>query len=256
MSTPTTNPAPRSAAARSPQAAYAAGAGRNADAWVREYAPLVKRIAHHMMARLPASVEVDDIIQAGMMGLLDAVNRYEDNQGARFDTYAAQRIRGAILDELREHDWLPRGTRKNMRRIEATIRKLEQRNGRAPSETEVAADLKLPLNEYQEMLQDARGYQIFHIEDMHEAGDEDFLERSAPDTQPGPLDQLVDESLRRQLTAAIGGLPEREKMVMSMYYEREMNLREIGAVLGVSESRICQIHTQAIARLRTHLRDA
>jgi len=207
-----------------------------------------------MMARLPASVELDDIIQAGMMGLLDAINRYEDNHGARFDTYAAQRIRGAILDELREHDWLPRNSRKNMRRIEAVIHKLEQRSGRAPSETEVAAELKVPLDEYQTMLQDARGYQIFHYEDMLDS-DEHFLDRNISDEQPGPLDQLLDEAKRKQLVSAIGSLPEREKTVMSLYYERELNLREIGAVLGVSESRVCQIHTQAIARLRAQLRD-
>lgn len=235
---------------------YAAAAGRDRDQWVKEYAPLVKRIAHHMMARLPASVELNDIIQVGMMGLLDAIGRYEENQGARFDTYAAQRIRGAILDELREHDWLPRGARRNMRRIERAIHTLEQRVGRAPGEAEVANEMQLPLAEYQEMLQEARGCQIFHFEDMSPDGDDEhFLERRAVNTdQPGPLENLIDEDMRARLTGAIDDLPEREKMVMSMYYERELNLREIGAVLGVSESRVCQLHTQAIARLRTRIK--
>lgn len=223
--------------------------------WIQEYAPLVKRIAHHMMARLPASVEIDDIVQAGMMGLLDAVNRYEEAQGAQFETYAVQRIRGAILDELRGADWLPRSTRKNMRRIEAAISALEQRNGRPPTEKEVAGHLKLPLDEYQEMLQEARGYQILSYEDFRGPEDEHFLERRGADGQPSPLDRLIDEETRTRLINAIGELPEREKLMMSLYYEKELNLREIGDVLGVSESRVCQLHTQAIARLRIKIRE-
>jgi len=238
------------------QASYDNGRARHRDGWVRDYAPLVKRIAHHMMARLPASVELDDIIQAGMMGLLDAIGRFEENRGARFDTYAAQRIRGAILDELREHDWLPRGARRDMRRIEKAIRALEQRHGRAPTEPEVARELAMPLDQYQEMLQNARGCQIFHFEDLLDTDDGQFLERQTIEQpEPGPLEHLLNEDLREQLSAAIEKLPEREKLVMSMYYERELNLREIGAVLGVSESRVCQLHTQAIARLRSQIRE-
>ena len=221
--------------------------------WIEQYAPLVKRIAHHMMARLPASVEVDDIIQAGMMGLLDAVNRYEEAQGAQFETYAVQRIRGAILDELRGSDWLPRSARRNMRRIETAINALEQRQRRAPTEKEVADYLEVPLAEYQQMLQDARGYQIVSYEDFGESENEQFLERRGGDAHPGALDKLIDGEMREQLAAAIEELPEREKLMMSLYYERELNLREIGEVLGVSESRVCQLHTQAIARLRTKI---
>ncbi|HUO44445.1 MAG TPA: RNA polymerase sigma factor FliA [Burkholderiales bacterium] len=235
---------------------YDSGPVRNRDNWVREYAPLVKRIAHHMMARLPASVELDDIIQAGMMGLLDAINRFEENRGARFDTYAAQRIRGAILDELREHDWLPRGVRRDMRRIEKAIRSLEQRHGRAATEPEVARELEISLEQYQQLLQNARGCQIFHFEDLVDTDDGQFLERQTVEQpDPGPLEHLLNENMREHLSAAIDRLPEREKLVMSMYYERELNLREIGAVLGVSESRVCQLHTQAIARLRSQIRE-
>jgi RNA polymerase sigma factor for flagellar operon FliA len=223
---------------------------------VVQYAPLVKRIAHHMMARLPASVEVDDIIQAGMMGLLDAVNRYQEALGAQFETYASQRIRGAILDELRQCDWVPRGVRKNMRRIEAAVNTLEQKLKRGPTEQELADYLKVSLAEYQQWLQDARGYQLVYYEDFHESDDDRFLDRHAAKNHPGPLEKLEEDSLRELLVQAIGALPEREKLMMSLYYEKDLNLREIGEVLGVSESRVCQLHTQAIARLRARMKDA
>jgi RNA polymerase sigma factor for flagellar operon FliA len=223
-------------------------------ACVAQYAPLVKRIAHHMMAKLPPSVELDDMIQAGMMGLLDAVNRYEESQGAQFETYAVQRIRGAMLDELRASDWLPRGHRKNLRRIEAAMHKIEQRHCRPATEQELAQELGVSLAEYQEMLQEARGYQLVYYEDFNDEDSEHFLDRHCADPRANPLDALEDESLRTAVVEAIDHLPAREKMVMGMYYEQEMNLREIAAVLGVSESRVCQLHSQAVARLRTKLR--
>lgn len=234
---------------------YTAAGTLERDGWVEQYAPLVKRIAHHMMAKLPASVEVDDIVQAGMMGLLDAVNRYEETQGAQFETYAAQRIRGAILDELRAADWLPRGVRKNMRQIEKAVHALQQRLGRAPGEQEIAQQLGMPLAEYQKALQDARGYQLLHYEDLTDSGEEGFFERHANNAHPSALEELLDEDMREQLIEAIAELPERENLVMGLYYEQELNLREIGEVLGVSESRVCQLHTQAIARLRAIFRD-
>lgn len=224
------------------------------DQRIAQFAPLVKRLAYHMMARLPASVQLDDMIQAGMIGLLDAVNRYEEAQGAQFETYAVQRIRGAMLDELRQADWLPRGLRRNLRRIETAINALQQRHGRAPSEQELADALQLPLAEYQQMLQDARGHQLIYYEDFNGADDENYLDRHCAAPQPSPLESLVDENLRTVLVQAIEDLPEREKMVMGMYYEQELNLREIGEVLGVSESRVSQLHSQAIARLRARLK--
>jgi RNA polymerase sigma factor for flagellar operon FliA len=235
---------------------YTAKGKAGREQWLERYAPLVKRIAHHMMAKLPASVEVDDIIQAGMIGLLDAVSRYEEAQGAQFETYAVQRIRGAILDELRASDWLPRSARRNMRQIEAAIHALEQRLRRPPTEQEVASHLKLPLAEYQEMLSDARGYQILHYEDFMGSDEEGFPDRRMADAGPQLIDGLIDDEMRAGLVRAIEDLPEREKLMMSLYYEQELNLREIGEILGVSESRVCQLHTQAIARLRARLRDA
>ncbi len=234
---------------------YTATGASSRAGWVEEYAPLVKRIAHHIMAKLPASVEVDDIIQAGMMGLMDAVSRYEETQGAQFETYAAQRIRGAMLDELRSCDWLPRGIRKNMRTIEKAMHSLEQTLGRQPSEQEIAKKMEMPLADYQQMLQEARGHQLVYYEDYSDGDDEHFLDRHAGHSHPSPLEDLVEENMRERLIAAIEDLPEREKLMMGLYYEQDLNLREIGEVLGVSESRVCQLHTQAIARLRAMLRE-
>jgi RNA polymerase sigma factor for flagellar operon FliA len=221
---------------------------------VEQMAPLVKRIAYHFMARLPASVQVDDLIQAGLLGLLDAAKNFDDTQGAQFETYAIQRIRGSILDELRGADWLPRNVRKNLRRIEAAINSLEQQFGRAPREQELAEVLGVPLDEYQHMLLESRGYQLLHYEDFQESEDSDFFDVFVSQNQIGPLDVLEDQRFRRALVQAISVLPEREKIVMGLYYEQEMNLKEIGEVLGVSESRVCQLHSQAVARLRSRLR--
>lgn len=217
---------------------------------LREYAPLVKRIAHQMMVRLPYSVQIDDIIQAGMMGLLDAASRYDEFHGAQFETYATQRIRGAMLDELREADWLPRSLRRDMRRIEAAISRLQQKLGRSPNETEIATELEMPLAEYQRLLQESRGAQLVYYEDFHEEDSDDFFERFEFDSDADPLALLADERFRTELIRAIENLPERERMLMGMIYEQEMNLREVGEVLGVSESRVSQLHSQAVARLR------
>ena len=227
----------------------------NKDEFITEFTPLVKRIAYHMMARLPASVQVDDLIQAGMIGLLDAINRYEGSYGRQFESYAAQRIRGSILDELREADWLPRSIRKKMRQIEAAVRKLEQQQGGAPSEQDLAEELDITLDEYHGTLQSARGAQLIYFEDFQKDDEEPFLDRLLSDSESNPLNFLLDEGLRTLVVNAIDNLPPREKMVMGMHYEQEMNLREIGEVLGVSESRVCQLHTQAIARLRSRLRN-
>jgi len=218
---------------------------------VEAYAPLVKRIACHIIAKLPASVELDDLIQNGMLGLLDAISRYEDGLGAQFETYAAQRVRGAMLDGLRENDWLPRSLRRDMRRIEAAIHSLEQRNGRQPSEVELAQALDLPLEDYQRMLQDARGYQLIYLDDFRQDHEgEDYLERHLGDDSANPLALIEDADTRALLVRAIDNLPEREKLVMALYYDEELNLREIGEVLDVSASRVSQLISQAIARLR------
>ncbi|QYF91997.1 RNA polymerase sigma factor FliA [Massilia sp. PAMC28688] len=220
-----------------------------------EHMPLVKRLAHHMKAKLPPSVEVDDLVQAGMIGLLDAISRYEENHGAQFETYAVLRIRGAMLDELRSSDWLPRSMRQNMRKIEAAMSALQQKLGHAPSESEVAKSLKLSLSDYQDMLSDGGGHQLVYYEDFHgEEGNDSFLDRYAVD-DADPLRSLMDGDFRQAVVDAIEALPPREKILMGLYYEEELNLKEIGAVMGVSESRVSQLHTQAVARLRATLRE-
>jgi len=220
-----------------------------------EHTPLVKRLAHQMKAKLPPSVEVDDLVQAGMIGLLDAIQRYEENHGAQFETYAVLRIRGAMLDELRSSDWMPRSTRQNMRKVEQAMATLQQQLGRPPSESEIAKSLKLSLADYQEMLGDSGGHQLVYYEDFHdEDGNDSWLDRYAVDDDD-PLRALLETDFRQAVIDAIDNLPPREKILMGLYYEEELNLKEIGAVMGVSESRVSQLHSQAVGRLRTYLRE-
>lgn len=230
---------------------YTAQGAPDKDSLVRQHAQLVKRLAFQLMAKLPASVQADDLIQNGMIGLLDAMNRFEEGMGAQFETYAAQRIRGAMLDGLRESDWVPRGVRREMRRVDEAIHRLEHTNGRPPNEGELATALGMPIGEYQKLLQDARGHQLIYLDDLSDDQDESYLDRNcAGPALADPLALLEDIDTKRALIAGINALPEREKTVMALYYDEELNLKEIGEVLGVTESRVCQLHTQAIARLR------
>jgi RNA polymerase sigma factor for flagellar operon FliA len=237
---------------------YTAKGTLDASALLKQYSPLVRRLAHQMIAKLPANVELDDLIQVGMIGLSDALSRFDANQGVQFETFATQRIRGAMLDELRGNDWMSRGDRRHQRSIEAAVHKLEQRHGRAPSESEIAREMGLSLTDYQELLGKVRGTQLVYLEDMGggDDGDDDYLDRHVSDEDAAnPLGRLSDRRMREALVAAIENLPEREQYVMSMYYEQDMNLKEIAAVLGVTESRVCQLHSQSIARLRSRLRE-
>ncbi|MFG6456683.1 RNA polymerase sigma factor FliA [Roseateles sp. BYS96W] len=223
---------------------------------IKQYSPLVRRLAHQMIAKLPANVEVDDLIQVGLIGLTDALSRFDAEQGVQFETFATQRIRGAMLDELRGGDWMSRGTRRQQREIEAAVHKVEQRLGRAPNEAEIAAEMGLALADYQDLLSKVRGTQLVYLEDMSgDDGDDDYLDRHVADESSNPVAMLQDHRMREALVAAIKNLPEREQFVMSMYYEHDMNLKEIAAVLKVTESRVCQLHSQSIARLRVKLRD-
>lgn len=222
---------------------------------IERYGPMVRRLAMQLIARLPANVELDDLVQAGMIGLLDAMSRFESDRGAQFETFATQRVRGAMLDELRGSDWLPRSVRRNQRTIESAIHRAEQRLGRSPGEAEIAGELAIPLAEYQQLLDRARGAQLVHLDDFDDPDSEErALERTLASKAAEPHEVLGDLRFREALVAAIEKLPEREQLVMGMYYEQEMNLKEIGAVLGVTESRISQLHSQAVARLRTQMK--
>ncbi|HVO90076.1 MAG TPA: RNA polymerase sigma factor FliA [Casimicrobiaceae bacterium] len=234
---------------------YTAAGTIDTRARVAEYVPLVRRLAHHLAARLPPSVQIDDIIQAGMIGLMDAIGRFDEFRGNQFETYATQRIRGAMLDEVRQNDWLPRSTRRVLKRIEGALSRLQQRLGRAPSEIEIAKELNVPLAEYQSMLQEARGCELLHLEDLTHDPDDDYLDRNVADDREDPLDHYQDARFRAALIDAIETLPEREKLLMGLYYEQEFNFKEIAAVLEVSESRVCQLHGQAIARIRSRLKE-
>jgi RNA polymerase sigma factor FliA len=225
------------------------------DALLKQYSPLVRRLAHQMIAKLPANVEIDDLIQVGMIGLNDALTRFDAAQGVQLETFATQRIRGAMLDELRGNDWMSRGNRRQQRDIEGAVHRLEQKLGRAPQESEIAKEMGISLGDYQDMLTKVRGTQLVHLEDMSgDDGSNDFLDRHVGSEDANPLALLQDQRMREALVEAIKHLPEREQYVMSMYYEHDMNLKEIAAVLGVTESRVCQLHSQSIARLRAKLR--
>ncbi len=235
---------------------YTAKGHLDRNAMIKQYQPLVRRLAHHMMAKLPANVQVDDLIQVGLLGLSDALTRYEAAQGVQFETFATQRIRGAMLDELRGNDWMSRGSRKSQKEIEQAMRRLEHTLGRSPIESEIAAELNMSLADYQTLLGKVRGTQLVYIEDMARGQDDEdsFLDRHVADETADPLSMLRDQRIRQALVQAIKNLPEREQFIMSMYYEQDMNLKEIAAVLEVTESRVCQLHSQSIARLRAKMR--
>ncbi|MDH5324827.1 MAG: RNA polymerase sigma factor FliA [Gammaproteobacteria bacterium] len=218
---------------------------------IETYTPLVKRIAYHLMSRLPPSVQQDDLIQAGLIGLLEALRNYDASQGASFQTYARIRIRGAMLDEIRKNDWAPRSVHRKARMVAEVVREIENNTGRDARDVEIAKALNMSLDDYHQLLQDASGHRVFSYEELDvesQGGVAGISERDR-----GPLDGLQNEDFKKGLADAIAGLPERERMVMSLYYDEELNLREIGAVIGVSESRVCQIHSQAVIRLQSRM---
>lgn len=222
---------------------------------VEEYAPLVKRIAFHMMARMPACVQVDDLIQAGMIGLLEATQKYDASRGASFETYAGIRIRGAIVDEMRRGDWAPRSVHRNSRMISQAIRSVEARAGRDARDVEVAEELGVSMDDYCSMLQDSTSSRLFSYEETFGEEDSNIDASESSSAFSSPYEGIQRDALKRSLAEAISQLPERERLVLALYYDEELNLKEIGLVLGVSESRVSQIHSQAALRLRTRMLD-
>ncbi|MCU7915346.1 MAG: RNA polymerase sigma factor FliA [Candidatus Thiodiazotropha sp. (ex Gloverina cf. vestifex)] len=224
---------------------------QNFDDLVNQHAGLVKRIAYHLMNRLPPNVQADDLIQAGMLGLLEASKNYDPTQGASFETYAGIRIRGAMLDEIRRSDWTPRSVHRKARMVAEAMRAIENNEGRDARDVEVADALDMTLHDYHQILKDSTGCRIFSLDELTAVSDGlPFQMEGGADT---PFEGLQKSAFKEALADAIAGLPERERLVIAMYYDDEMNLREIGSVLGVSESRICQIHSQATLRLRSRL---
>lgn len=218
---------------------------------VTRYSLLVKRIACHLISRLPASVLLDDLIQAGMIGLLEASKNYDASQGASFETYAGIRIRGAMLDEIRKGDWAPRSLHRKAREVAQAVREIETEQGRDAGDAEVAERLGITLNEYYRILHDVTAQKIFSFEEVPlkvEAMTEGLTQ-----SLPIPHEHVEHQDFLDALADAITSLPERERIVMSLYYDDELNLREMGEVLGVSESRVCQIHGQALIRLRARM---
>ncbi|WP_218310802.1 RNA polymerase sigma factor FliA [Alteromonas antoniana] len=219
---------------------------------VERHAPLVKRIAHHLMARLPASVLVDDLIQSGMIGLLEAARNFDGSKGASFETFAGIRIRGAMLDEIRKGDWTPRSVHKNGRAITEAISLVESETGRDARDVDVAAKLNVSLQDYHQMLNEVSAGKIMGIEDLGVS--EDVITTEQNRGNDSPLEDLMQGAFQKALAHAITTLPEREAIVLSLYYDEELNLREIGEVLEVSESRVSQIHSQAMLKLKSRMK--
>jgi RNA polymerase sigma factor for flagellar operon FliA len=214
---------------------------------------LVKRIAYHLSARLPSTVDVDDLLQSGMIGLLEAASNFDPSRGASFETYAGIRVRGAMLDDIRRQDWTPRSVHQKYRKVAEAVRAVEAETGRAAEAKDVAGKLGIGLEEYHDILSDSAGCRLFSLE---ETLDEPSFGRDQPESATETPDQALSQNqFRSELAGAIEKLPERERLVLSLYYEQELNLKEIGEVLGVSESRVCQIHGQAAIRLRAMLVD-
>lgn len=221
---------------------------------VVQHAPLVRRIAQHLASRLPASVQIDDLIQAGMIGLLEAARNYDANQGASFETYAGIRIRGAMLDETRKVDWAPRSVHRKAREMATFVHELEHQLGRVAKPAEVAAAMQINLDQYYQIVEYAAGCRVLSL-DEPDNGVVDAGEIPGDGDRDDPAEQIEADGFRAVLAEVMAGLPEKECLVMSLYYEQDLNLRQIGAVMGVSESRACQIHSQAVKRIRSRMAD-
>jgi RNA polymerase sigma factor for flagellar operon FliA len=231
--------------------AYAPARELSPEALVERYAPLVKRIANHLLGRLPDGIELEDLIQTGLIALLDAARQFSPSKGASFETYASIRVRGAMLDEFRNMDWAPRSVYRKQRRLTAAIRAVENRTGEHAVPRDIAEELGVTLEEYFEMVAATTAQRMFSLDDA--GGEEMTTDRENGENIPEPSTELESEEFQKAIADAIRILPEREALVMSLYYDEELNLKEIGEVLGVTESRVCQIHGQALARLRAGL---
>lgn len=219
--------------------------------FVKQYSVLVKKIAHHLLGKLPATIYIEDLIQSGMIGLIEAYKKFDESKGASFETYAGIRIRGAMLDEVRKGDWVPRSVHKNSRNISAAIQKVENSTGRDAKPHEIAKELNVDLDEYYNMLKNSQGAKICGFDDVGLL--DDTISEGISNSIPTPSDKVYGDKIKKDLAKEIHRLPQREKLVLTLYYEEELNLREIGEVIGVSESRVSQIHSQAMLRMQSRL---
>ncbi|MBI2838006.1 MAG: FliA/WhiG family RNA polymerase sigma factor [Acidobacteria bacterium] len=230
---------------------------REREAMILEHLPLIKYVVHRIGARLPPQVDREDLIQAGILGLIDAIEKFEPDRGIKFKTYAELRVRGAILDSLREVDWVPRNLRRQSRDVQRAYADLEQELGRPATDQEVAARIGMSLEEFQKLLDQLRGINIGSIQQSGSNGGEEdadpieYCLEAGEETSPTVLVEKIE--MRRILGEAIDLLPQNEKLVVSLYYYDELTMKEISAVLSVNESRISQLHTKAMLRLRGKL---
>jgi RNA polymerase sigma factor for flagellar operon FliA len=225
---------------------------------ILKYTPLIKYIAHRLAMRLPPHISVDDLVNSGVIGLMDAINKFDPNKKVQFKTYAEFRIKGAMLDELRSLDWVSRSVRQKAAQLEKAFQALEKKKGRAAEDQEVAQELGISLENYFSMVNEINGVFLTDLsavrKKMPQFSDEDLLNLLADDKENQPFQVLSLEELKEVLTRAIEELTPKERTVISLYYYEELTLKEIGEVLGFTESRICQIHTKAILKLRNKIR--
>ncbi|MEK7692415.1 MAG: FliA/WhiG family RNA polymerase sigma factor, partial [Bdellovibrionota bacterium] len=230
----------------------------NRDKLILEYAPLIKYIAQKIAARLPANIELDDLISSGVIGLMDAIEKFDSSRDNKFKTYAEFRIRGAILDELRSQDWVPRSVREKSKLLERCYGKIEQEKGRQATDEEVCLELGISQEEFHDLLNQVRSVSLLSFDDISSFSKSDkraihgFMEGSP--RAPTPYSEVNVAYLKKQIASAINDLPEKQRLVLSLYYYEDLNLKEIGRVLDVTESRVSQLHTQAVLRLKARLR--
>lgn len=232
--------------------------GKLRDQLIMDYAPLIRFVAQRIAARLPSNIDIDDLMSAGVIGLMDAIDKYDPSRDNKFKTYAEFRIRGAILDELRSQDWVPRSVRDKAKKIERTYSELEQRFGRSVSDNEVADAMAMPLNDYYEMVGKVKAVTLLSIDELTGQNQHDrksLIECLENPSSRNPFNQLKSKGIRDMLMQNIEELPEKQKLVLSLYYYEELNLKEIGRILDVTESRVSQLHTQAVDKLRLKLKD-
>ena len=230
----------------------------NREEVIKRYSPMIKYVANRIAMRLPPHIEVDDLISVGVLGLMDAISKYDSSRGAKFKTYAEFRVRGAILDELRAMDWVPRSIRQKASNVDKVVQTLQAKLSRSPEDEEVAEEMGISLNQFHDTLNETKSIPVFSLEDLGIAKDsgeqQSLLDCLAGKADADPQTQIRLIELKEIIAKAIDALPEKERLMVSLYYYEELTMKEIGAVLDITESRVSQIHSKAVYRLRTKLK--